>query len=190
MGDLARVRVAWIGTGVVGPSVSTFYFNFPELGSCLTALGTFFSSLQNRIPQAVSVGIQGAGDVIDDQTGDWQAAWTATTPAGFAGTAAGSFVQGVGARVVWLTDGRRSNRRVRGSTFLTPLAGNQFDSSGNLTAASAAAIQTAAKAFVLSTAGSAFVWSRPRPGQSDGTSNALVDASCTTAPSWLRSRRT
>ena len=96
---------------------------------------------------------------------------------------------GVGARVEWITGVVFNGRRVRGRTFLVPLAKSRFEGPGMLTSGCVSVLQAAASALVSAT--DLRIWSRPSgaPGALGGS--ALVSAAVVPDQvSWLRSRRT
>lgn len=189
MTNLARVRVAWNGLGVVGPSVSTFYF--AESGSGWTTdLLAFFTAIKPSFPNTLSWSVAGSGDLVSDSTGDLVGSWSETAPSPILGTAANQVIAAVGCRIVWKTNGTRNHRRVVGSTFLTGADGTLFSVNGTLDDARLTTIQTAANALVNSTANELRIWSRPAKGATDGVSWPVLAASVPDRVSWLRSRRT
>lgn len=188
MANLARVRVLWSGSAVVGPGVSTFYFT--EAASGFTDdLADLFTVFGSYVPTGVSWSCDSSGDLIDIATGEISGTWT--DPSGFVLTAGGtgSFAQGVGTRLVWATNGIRNGRRVRGSTFVCPLGSGVFDSSGDLSTSVQTALYGAAAALVSARGSTMQIYSRPLPG-SPGQSNTVVAAQVPAAVSWLRTRRT
>jgi len=187
MAVLARVRVEWSGTPVVGPGISTFYFDQGASG-WVTALSAFFTSARAFVPTGALMTVPSSGDLIEDATGELQGAWSegATTP--IAGNGNGFWPMGVGARVQWDTAGIRNGRRVKGSTYIVPIVSSSFEGAGNLSAGTVSGLGNAAN-LLVSTMGSAMkIWSRPSPGL-PGASHAVIDGSCPDKVSWLRSRR-
>lgn len=154
MANLARLRCTWLGNGVVGPGLSTFYFNPANTGAA-AAVSAFFTALNPvLIPSGLQVSIPTSGDIIDDATGALVGAWT--DPGGpftFTGTGAGTFAMGVGFRVAWTTNGIHLGRRVRGSTFICPIMGAIYDSAGTI--ANATVTSASAAAQTLGHVGSA-----------------------------------
>lgn len=188
MANLARVRVQWSGTAVVGPGVSTFYFD--EGASGFTDdLADLFTVFGSYVPTGVAWSCDSSGDLIDVATGEITGTWT--DPSGFVLTAGGSgtFAQGVGARIVWPTNGIRNGRRVKGSTFVCPLGTGVFDASGDLSTAIQTALYGAAAALVSARGTTMKIYSRPLPGN-PGAASTVVAAQVPSAVSWLRTRRT
>lgn len=191
MTAILRMRVAWGGAGVTGPGLSTFYFD--QAGSGFPAdVRAFFEAIKANIPSNVTITVPNDGDIIEDTTGALTGAWSEPSGGGITtGTFSGDYPQGVGTRVVWNTAGIYRGRRVKGSTFIVPIGGALFGTSGFLDPATQSIIQGAADTFVAS-GSQPLVWSRPSdvaPATS-GESNAVSSATVPAAVSWLRSRRT
>lgn len=182
-----RCRVAWSGSPVVGPGLSTFYAlntspGFPA------AVRAFFASLTTLLYSGTTITVPNTGDVIDEATGAITGTWTdgaALTPV--VGAASGVFAAGVGMQVRWRTGGIVAGRRVVGSTFLIPTTTGAFDATGTPGSATITVVQNAADAYIAA-APFACIWSRPAPGRA-GTDHLITSASVPDRPSWLVSRR-
>lgn len=188
MPDVYRMRVAWNGDAVVGPGLTTFFF-LEVGGGQPAAVTTFFTSIKSYFPSGVQWAIPNSGDAIDEATGVLTGTWSTGTAGSVAGSSAGSFTQGVGARVVWRTPAIRGGRRVRGSTFMVPLLGSAYDTQGTIATAVRTAVGDAAGALLTASNGNLAVYSRPRPGLS-GQGVAITAFDIPDRVSWLRSRRT
>jgi hypothetical protein len=188
MANLARVRTSWTGAAVIGPAVSTFYFE--EAGTGFTnTIGTFFDGIKNLIPTGTVMSTEASGDIIDPATGDTIGVWNDGTPSNITGTGTGSFVYGTGVRVVWETAGLVNSRQVRGSTFIVPFDASNLTGVGSINETARTSINSLATAFVSNTNHVFCVWSRPTPARA-GTSHPVVGNSVPDKVSWLRSRRT
>jgi len=188
MANLARVRVSWSGPAVVGPGISTFYFD--EAGSGWTAdLATFFNVVKAWIPVGTSMTVPNNGDLIDAASGELSGTWTDGSTSVIGGTGVGNYTLGVGCRVVWATAGLTNGRRVKGSTYIVPILNAQFEGSGALVAAFVSSLDSAADALVTAQAGTFVIYTRPVNG-AGGKSSAVTAANVPDAVSWLRSRRT
>lgn len=186
MALIQRVRVTWQGGGVVGPSVSTFFFSDVATGF-KADLVTFFTALQPRLPSNVNVTIPGNGDILEATDGTLTGGWSDGADVNVAMTGTAQNPQGVGCRIVWLTNAIAGGRRVRGSTFLVPLDASTYSTDGTLSAG-ISTIEGAASALVTAQAGDFLVWTRPTAGAGGGT----ADITGSTVPdkiSTLRSRR-
>lgn len=188
MTNLARVRVEWSGTPVTGPGLSTFYFDSAGEG-WVADLVTFFTAVRAFVPTGAAMTVPSSGDLIDDASGELVGAWSEPGGALVAGNGNGTWPQGVGARVVWATDGIRNGRRVKGSTFIVPIVSSSFEGASGLTAGAQSGLGNAANALVTAQAGTMRIWSRPLPGQA-GTSSVVIDGDVPDKVSWLRTRRT
>ena len=188
MANLQRVRVLWGGSPVVGPGVSTFYWDEAVTGF-LPALNTFFSSCAGRMPNGLTLTIPNTGDLIDVATGEISGSWSDTIVSGAAGGSANAYAAGVGVRVSWSTSGIRHGRRVRGSTFLVPITTDCYATDGTIGAAFLSTFQSAAGTLIVAQGANMRIYSRPSdgaPGQANPVTGALVPDRI----SWLRTRRT
>lgn len=188
MANLARLRVTWTGSQVVGPSASTFFFDSASSGFP-GAVFDLFDDLKAHIPSGVQLEVPNNGDVLTDTTGALNGTWTEAGGGIVSGTGTGDIILGTGYRIRWETNGIRNGRHVRGSTFVVPTIASIFDPSGRLDGAVQLAIRAAADAFLSALGGSGRVWSRPK-GAQNGTSSEIVGRFVSEQPSWLRSRRT
>lgn len=182
---LRRVAVAWT-TGIGGVGVSNFYSL--EATDITVSLATFFNAIKGLFPTAVTWNVPTTGDIIEITNGHITAAWTGGTGATIAGTVAGSYVAGTGAFVRWSSSQIRGTRRMRGRTFLCPLATGSFDSAGTLVDANVTTMQNAAVA--LAGTGTLQIWGRPRGvGGSDGQAGLVTGAQVPDKVTSLRTRR-
>jgi hypothetical protein len=188
MPNLARVRTIWSGTGVVGPGVTTLYFD--EAGSGFAAnAAQIWTSLASMFPSTITWTTPNTGDLIDIATGQLTGTWLDGTTTTAVGTSVSQYAAGVGARIKWHTGGIRNGRRVVGSTFLVPLDGNKFDAQGTIGAAHLAVMQTTATNVIGSAGNALCIYSKPSAGQ-PGQSSVVTVASIPDTVSWLRTRRT
>jgi len=175
----------------VGGGLSTFYTVNTPPSPFLAAIRVFFDSLKAIFPEEVTFTFPGTGDTIEDSTGALNGTWTSTAPASVTGTATGAWAAGVGGRVIWRTAGLTRGRRVRGTTFLAPVAASQFDASGSLADGNATAWSAIAETLRAADGGSMRIWTRPQTSTSaDGDSHAVILGVVPDAITWLRSRRT
>lgn len=189
MATIQRVRVVWSSVGVTGGGLSTFYFDTPNAGFPADVL-TFFTDIATRFPDDVQWTVPSSGDELDSATGAITGTWTDNTGGTVAGTVAGgNYAAGVGARVVWDTNGRTNNRRVRGSTFLCPLSNAAYASNGEIDPSVIVDLEAAADALRIAQSGSLVVWTRP-VGGTGGALNSVLAVDVPNQVTWLRSRRT
>lgn len=189
MANIMRIRVQLTGSAVVGPSVSTFFWDASVTGGP-AALRTFYNANVSRLPTTVTYTVDSAGDILDSANGDLVGTWSEAAGAAVTGTDGSGPIDGVGARIRWLTAGTFHGRRVVGSTFMVPLGRGAMSSNGQPDGTTQSGFQTAAAALVTTAAGAMKIWSRPSPGGSDGIISAVTAAQASPEVSWLRSRRT
>lgn len=188
MSSLYRVRVTWNGSAVVGGGVSTFYFDTPATGYS-AALVSFFTSLRPSFGASVVWEVPQTGDILESTTGDITGSWTDGTTTQITGQqTAPVYAAGVGCRILWNTLGRTNNRRVRGSTFLVPLAADRYDTLGTLDPGVVSVFKTAGDTLIAHDPGSLVIWTRPNASHA-GSVNSVTSADVPDKVSWLRSRR-
>lgn len=189
MASIARLRVDWAGNGIVGPGLSTFYFDPSNTGAA-DAVHDFFEALNPVLfPSGLTITVPSSGDIITDLTGELSGTWSDPGTGGVTtGTAVGDYALGVGMRVKWTTSTIFRGHRVKGSTFIVPIMGAIFDGTGTIDNATVTSASAAAAAML--TAGVDFkIWSRPGEGYSGSSSN-ITGGSVPDKVSWLRTRRT
>lgn len=189
MARLKQYVVTWTGAPVVGGGVSVFYQTPDSIVGGANELLAFFSALGTELAGGMNISVPSNGDIIEDTTGDKVGSWSDPGTGGTIGTSApGSFVNGVGMRVVWNTSGIFKGRRVRGSTFLVPIRSDRFEGAGNISGTLLSTVQTAANALVADFEGFT-IFSRPS-APAVGENNLVESASVPDFVSWLRGRRT
>jgi len=188
MSVLNRVRCTWAGAPIVGPGVSTFYFAEAATGF-QADLVTFFDALTTRFPTGLAITIPAEGDQIESTDGSLVGGWAEGTNSSKVGSSGSVYAAGVGARVVWGTNGFTNGRRVRGSTFLAPLVSDCLATDGTLNDTARASIETAANALRTAQTGDFVIWQRPR-GATAGASSSVLTATVPDKIAWLRSRKT
>lgn len=189
MTTIQRIRVEWTGSALVGPSASTFLFVATAPSAFRAALLDLYSSMTGALPNTVQIKIPTSGEELEDSTGVVSGVWTDGTVSTVTGLNTGNYSKGVGARISWDTPGLTNNRRVRGSTFLVPLAGAAFDTDGTLNGTFAGTTQVAINAYLGDVLGGMVIWTKPIDAAggkiSEVTAGTIADRT-----SWLRSRRT
>lgn len=190
MTQLQRIRVAWQGSAIIGPGVTTFYADASVGNMNADGVKAFFDAIKSKFVGGVTWTIPNNGDIIDSATGQLSGVWAGGTGGTVSGSAgAADYANGVGARIAWKTADVRNGRRVRGQTFLVPLIGAAFKSNGLIDPLTVTAFQSAADALISSQAGALAVWHRPKAGVA-GSAAKVTAATVTNQVSWLRSRRT
>jgi hypothetical protein len=187
---LSRCRVSLSGPPVVGGGVATFYVLDGSAGTLKTALDTFWNAVRSGMPTGTAIVIPSSGEELDPATGTLVGAWTAGSTTTMAGSGGTTYASGVGCRVVWETAGITNGRRVRGSTYLVPLANGMYDTNGNIDNGIITSFQASSQALITALGGTMAIWHRPSTGGSDGVAHEVIGRTVPDAISWLRSRRT
>lgn len=188
MADIARLRIDLTGSGVVGPSVMTFFHRAGGTG-LPAAAKNYLTALVGLYPDDITAYVPNGGDLIDAATGILTGSWSSGLGGTVTGTQTTSFSLGNGVRVLWRTSGIVAGRRVRGATFHVPASGGAFDTTGLVTTATVAAVDTANGAFVTACGGDLVIWSRPTSTRS-GSAHPILAGYTQRTPTSLRSRRT
>lgn len=192
---LYRVKARWSGfTGA--PGYSIFHFdtavdaNTSGAEAAAGAVRTFFNSVSSLLPDVVTITVENSVEVVEESNGELQDVLTVAAQPVVVGQHMGNFSTAVGACVTWQTGSVRKGRRVRGRTFLVPLAANAAFA-GDGTLASAALTQLANAAQALHQGGFGLqVFARPSaPGATDGGSYSVTGARISDKTAVLRSRR-
>lgn len=189
-----RVKCRWTGfTGA--PGYTILHFDAPteptEAGAIEAADNAhqFIQDCASNMPSAVKLNIETAVEVIDQATNQLETIFTVPSPVALAGTVAGGFSSSTGACVTWETGEVKNGRRVRGRTFLVPLASSCYDTDGTLTSMTLTDLQAAASG--LAAGGFSFgVLSRPSgPGAADGSFHTVSSGRVNDKTAILTSRR-
>lgn len=200
------------GLGEAGPEVPTILMSrivtrldgFPGAPGFMTFYGdniadlrpdviAFITAVRGAFPSSVTFTTPADGEIIRDSDGSLAGTWTQGTNDVQPGGATAQFAAPAGACVSWSTNeivtglaGRPY--KLRGRTFLVPLATPCFDADGTLAAATVANFRTAASA--LADGGVMRIWHRPTaPGAADGSSGLVTAATVKDRAAILTSRR-
>lgn len=187
MGVLKRIQVTMAG-GTMGAGVATHYWASSTTGF-QPAVKAFWTSVAAIMSGYVTVTVPTTGEEFDDVTGLLTGSWSEGTGAAITGGGSGSYAGGVGACVGWSTGGIHNGRKVRGRTFIVPLASNTYDSDGSLAAATVTSLNTAAATLVTAGSTKLAIWSRPSVAVPVGGAYPITAGLVKDHVSWLRSRR-
>jgi hypothetical protein len=151
---------------------------------------TWFDTIKTTLPTAVTIQFPTEMEEIDTATGDLVQALPIDVLTQVVGTTPGAFASPAGACVNWNTGHITNGRRLRGRTFLVPLAGTQYQTDGTLVDATRTTIVAASTTLVSYQDNLVLaIWHRPVTGGSDGEAAQVDSASVTDKVSILRSRR-
>lgn len=188
MADLAVVPITWSGSPVVGSGVSVVHCLPSDVDDLISIMRTFFTSIRTLCPDALQWSFPTAGDVINESTGVRTGTFTAASATAVSGLGGSIWVNGVGARVKWLTTGVVAGRTVVGSTFIVPLISGSYEGAGNITSTALGTLSTSAATVVAGTS-KLRIYSR-KTSSRPGVSFLATASQAPDKVSWLRSRRT
>lgn len=178
---LWKVVAKWAG-GAIGSGFTNFYFfdttssAQAAADSCRVFLAAAYGSSQVNLPTGVNISFTAGVDVIDTVTGQLTGTVPVTAPVTISGSGTGPYAAPAGACVTWLTNGVFNGHRLRGRTFLVPMAGSAYDTDGTLSTTAMNSINTAAASFIAA-APDFVIWHRPTPGGGGGGGATVVSAS-------------
>lgn len=179
-------------TGFNGaPGYSNFYAA-PDVDESNWGAATqaFFTAIKPTLPQVVTIQSTGVIDELDESTGALTGSAAIGSLPAIVGDVGGAYSGPTGAVVSWLTAGIVNKRRVRGRTFIVPLAAGVYDSDGTINVAPLTVIRDAADNYTLAMLGTQVVWHRPSgspPG--GGSAHVVTGATVPDLAAVLRSRR-
>ncbi len=186
MATLARIQALWQNFSGA-PGYSNF-FSTDTTGNMNASVRAFFQAIAGILPSGLTVQVAASGDLISDTTGQITGAWSNAGVAVVTGSSGGVNTGASGAVVHWKTDTVVNGRRIRGRTFLCPLATTAFSASGQVTSGAISTIQTAGAGLITAAGGSLVVWHRPTDF-SAGSSGVVTTSSVPVLAAVLRSRR-
>jgi len=173
-----------------GPGTNTFYFDGTATYN-LTALHDLYGLILAYIPSNVTITMPTTGVTINDIDGSLVGGWTKAATSTMTGSNTGNYAGGVGATMRWETGVVQDGHRVRGRTYLVPLANLTFDADGTLTGAAKTLLQNTANSTVAAYGTAMKVWHRPRATGIPhiGSAWTILSAVVPDKSAILRSRR-
>lgn len=194
MANIYRVTFVWQGwSGAPGYTNMFFDDSTGTAQQAVDAVRAFLVTCTTLAPAVLPTGITISGpgtvDTLEPATGTLVNSTPVTPPAVISGTASGAYSAAAGACVSWLTSSIVNGHRVRGRTFIVPLASTAFDTSGTLASAYISNINTGIVALLAATP-DLVVWRRPvsQAAGGGGVSPVLV-GKVTDKSAVLTSRR-
>lgn len=200
MAEILRVVTEWRGFSGA-PGFTNFFFardggtgtyTATDATAAVARTRSFWTTVNTRLPAGVTVTVSPTVDVLFDSNGQLQDSLTdPTITQPVQGTAAGAVAGPAGAVVTWKTATIRNGRRIRGRTFLVPLATSSYEVDGTLIAAAVSDFQTAATNLMASNTGpQLLIWGRPTKLLPDsGVSGRVTGFSVPDKVAVLTSRR-
>lgn len=199
MAQMAKVTINWTGLPG-GPGYTNLYFqdisgptNVDQtlVDSAVSKTDAWIAAFRPALPTSIFTAVSATVEAVDENTGELQSFWTGTPAAAAAGSGGTSYSAPSGAVVSWYTSTVRNSRRIRGRTFIVPLATSAYDTDGSILNARITT-WNAATATLIATGASAElgVWSRPSgPSASDGDWALVTSFRIPDAAAILTSRR-
>lgn len=198
MTDLARVTINW--TGFPGaPGYTNLYFapaaggtvNQAVVDAAAAKAHNWLTAWISTIPPVATVTVDPTVETIAYENGELTGFWAATPGAGRVGTGASTYSAPAGACVSWYTAGIRNGRKIRGRSFMVPLATTAYDTTGTLDATRLTSWKTATTTLIANTdAAKLAVWSRPSSsGATDGIAYDVISYQIPDKSAILTSRR-
>jgi hypothetical protein len=198
MVEMARVTVNWTGFNGA-PGYTNLYFRDFETNGIDQAIAdgaaakvdTWLGAWDDFLPPSVAVQVDPTVEVIEATNGALLRFITVPAKPLRQGAGTGSYSAASGAVVNWYTDGVRNGRRIRGRSFMVPLAGNALATDGTLSDTALTTWRTATTTLISATgAGDMGVWARPSaPAATDGSWTAASAFTIPDKAAVLRSRR-
>lgn len=179
-------RIRTVFTGVTGsPWVSTAFFGASggTPSQAVTALGTFWSAVDNLMDSSVSWSTLADVETVNSANGQVTAVTNTTPVAGGGGGGATGVPIAAQGLVRWRTGMYVNGREIRGRWFIPGLATGS-NSDGVVTPASVTTMQNAAAALIADATSDLVIWSRKNHNEP-----SVVSASTWTQFAVLRSRR-
>lgn len=203
MPALLRVRSRWSGfSGAPGYTVMHFRDfgtgdtggsdpNAADAAAAVARVRTFMGSVSAICPPVVQIQVEGDVDLINSDNGQLIESYSVTPPSSVTGAATGGYSAASGAVVNWRTSVIRNGRRIRGRSFLVPLASSQYGNDGLLIPTALTRLRDAADALRITTSSPDLcVFARPTTaGGTDGTLAVVTGSSVPSMVAVLRSRR-
>lgn len=188
MASLFKITALW-SNWPGAPGYTNFYaLTGGPIVTLTDGIRAFFDAIKGIVPTGITITVQPSGDQINDVSGAITGAWSVDPgPAPVVGASGGTYAGNAGGVVSWRTNGVVGNRRVRGRSFIVPLASTVYDTNG-LTSSAIATLQGAATALLTTADGNLAVWSRPTALRA-GSSHPITAATVPDLSASLRSRR-
>lgn len=194
MARIARSKLIWTGfTGAPGYSVfhgSVFQADAQQEATDFSeAVAAFGSLIAPYLPNAVSVQRVAEVEILEDSTGTLEDVLTVPGRAAAQGSGGTNYAAPIGAVIGWNTGRIRNGRRMRGRTFVVPLANSAYETDGSLLPAVVTGLTTAANTLLQAAGTELLVYGRPTPLAADGVSGVVTGVRVPDMAAVLRSRR-
>lgn len=194
MALIFRAKINW--TGFVGaPGYSVFHARSFEADPANEAaqfkarVNFFAAEIAAVLPNSVTLTTDPEVEQLEDTTGTLTEVVSTPGSAPIAGTGGTTYSAPAGAVVNWTTGQIRNGRRMRGRTFIVPLALAAYEADGTIVASVRNTILTAASNLANAVDTQLCVYGRPTPLAADGMNGRVTGFSVPDMSAVLRSRR-
>lgn len=191
--DMIRITARWTGFPG-GPGYSNFFFAgggglISDAQQCVERVRDAFTEVAGALAANVVINIEPEVSIIDSDTGITSDFVNVEPGTPILSAGVGSYSGPTGAVINWRTNDLRGGRRIRGRTFLVPLANTAFADDGTLNSGAMLVLNN----FANELRGVDFdselgVWSRP-VGGAGGVFATVVNHTIPDMAAVLRSRR-
>lgn len=148
---MAYTTLTSVWTGTTGlPGYTKLHFlgelDPTSIASAAGSIKAFWEAIKSYLPGAVTVQLDGIAQTFTTG-GQLTGEIPYTPPAATVGTSASAYAGASGAVINWLTDQFPNGRRLRGRTFIVPMAGTAYQNDGTLAPTVVTALRSAAQAL-------------------------------------------
>lgn len=192
---LFRFTMRWNGFSGA-PGYTNLYLLNPEVPTqaVLDAAGVrirnFLATLGTSMPAGVSITFPNEVDQFNTTTGELEGTLPTASQNAVTGVPSGNYSSAVGMCVNWTTTQIVGGRRLRGRTFLVPLAAAAYGPDGTLSDTVRTTVLTAANTFISEQNNLVMaIWAKPNPSRPEGVSAQVTSVSINDKTAVLRSRR-
>lgn len=193
--SVGTILTTWTG-GPSSPGYSVLNIDTSgavDADAAVAAVRQFWFERSVAIPDEYTLQVDPFISDFNEGTGTLQGFIEASAaPAAVPGQSAEDWAAGVGMRIEWRTSAIRNGRRVRGSTFLVPVAITTWLPDGSVDPASVAAVNASAQTLIdaLAAAGAPLViWSKPSASTPVGDISLVSTPAASPKTAVLRGRR-
>jgi hypothetical protein len=182
--QIIRVKINWSGFQGA-PGLTALYFRdfaggedqVPYMQQAVTKTELFTTELAKRVPSGVTLQVATDCELLNAENGDLLDVRSVAVAAAKSNASYASqpFAAAAGAVINWRTGSVHRGRRVKGRSFIVPLAGNAFEANGTLHPDTVTTLQAGATALLNTASAPDFgVWARPQRTKNPDGSTTLV----------------
>lgn len=191
---MSYTELLWVWSGFAGaPAYTKFRFEGALTGAQAGTAGsnvkTFLTSCSSYIPNTVVLAAPANAQIFDDDGTLQSEVALSPSVSNTTGGAAGTYAAPAGMCVHWLTGSVHLGHKVRGRTFLVPLASSAFDTDGTFASTPLGNIRAAATAYAASSPKPVIVSRKPFGGGVASLVAQITAAQVNDRAAILKSRR-